>query len=76
MLNWESKFKSWKNKQITRRSVLSTFGYTCVLSAALFTWNTPQNSAQQQAISSTGSTTNTNSKLIANNDKKEVLAKK
>jgi sulfonate transport system substrate-binding protein len=72
MLNWESKLKSWKNKQITRHSVLSTFTSSLVLSAALFTWNTPHNSAQQQAISSTGSATNTNSKLIASNDKKVV----
>ncbi|MBE9258671.1 aliphatic sulfonate ABC transporter substrate-binding protein [Dolichospermum sp. LEGE 00246] len=72
MLNWENKFQSWKNKRITRRSALSAFSSSLVLSAALFTWNTPQNSAQQQAISSTGSTTNTNSKLIASNDKKVV----
>ena len=72
MLNWESKLKSWKNKRITRRSALSAFSSSLVLSAALFTWHTPQNSAQQQAISSTDSTTNTNSKLIASNDKKVV----
>ena len=72
MLNWESKLKSWKNKQITRHSVLSAFSSSLLLSATVFIWNTPQNSAQQQAISSTGSTTNTNSKLIASNDKKVV----
>ena len=73
MLNWESKFKSWKNKQITHRSALSAFScYSLVLSATVFIWNTPQNSIQQQAISSTGSTTNTNNKLIASNDKKVV----
>ncbi|QEI43780.1 hypothetical protein BMF77_04403 [Dolichospermum sp. UHCC 0315A] len=70
MLNWETKLKSWKNKRITRRSALSAFSSSLVLSAALFTWNTPQNSAQHQAISSI--TTNTNSKLIASNDKKVV----
>jgi len=72
VLNWESKLKSWKNKRITRRSALSAFSSSLVLSAALFTWNTPQNNAQQQAISATDITTNTNSKLIASNDKKVV----
>jgi sulfonate transport system substrate-binding protein len=72
MLNWETKLKSWKNKRITRRSALSAFSSSLLLSATVFIWNTPQNSAQQQAISSTGSTTNTNSKLIASNDKKVV----
>ncbi|OBQ12690.1 MAG: hypothetical protein AN482_06540 [Anabaena sp. LE011-02] len=72
MLNWETKLKSWKNKRITRRSALSAFSSSLLLSATVFIWNTPQNSAQQQAISSTGSTTNTNSKLIASNDKKVI----
>jgi len=70
MLNWETKLKSWKNKRITRRSALSAFSSSLLLSATVFIWNTPQNSAQHQAISSI--TTNTNSKLIANNDKKVV----
>jgi sulfonate transport system substrate-binding protein len=72
MLNWETKLKSWKNKRITRRSALSAFSSSLLLSATVFIWNTPQNSTQQQAISSTGSATNTNSKLIASNDKKVV----
>ncbi|MFN5891183.1 MAG: ABC transporter substrate-binding protein, partial [Dolichospermum sp.] len=69
MLNWESKLKSWKNQRITRRSVLSTFSSSLVLSATVFTWNTPQNTIHQQAISST----NTDSKLIANNPRKKVV---
>jgi sulfonate transport system substrate-binding protein len=72
MLSWETKLKSWKNKRITGRSALSAFSSSLLLSATVFIWNTPQNSAQQQAISSTGSTTNTNSKLIASNDKKVI----
>lgn len=70
MVNWENKLKSWKNKRITRRSALSAFSSSLLLSATVFIWNTPQNSAQHQAISSI--TTNTNSKLIANNNKKVV----
>lgn len=69
MLNWESKLKSWKNQRITRRSVLSTFSSSLVLSATVFTWNTPQNTIHQQAISFT----NTDSKLIANNPRKKVV---
>ncbi|MEY3256713.1 MAG: hypothetical protein RLZZ29_1848, partial [Cyanobacteriota bacterium] len=45
------------------------FSSSLVLSATVFTWNTPQNTIHQQAISST----NTDSKLIANNPRKKVV---